>query len=557
MPHPMFEKHSALLHKAIAAVEARAFWSPFSENPASYGESAIEKGRIAFEAYRAASFYLDQPDVVGRGGEEVSPFGLPLNITYPLCNPDALIIAARMAMHAWTKADADVRAGVCLEILSRLNKRSMEMAHALIHTTGQPFAVAFQYSTVNAQGRGLEAVAVAYREMKQMPASAIWEKPQGTSLPLKIEKSFTITPRGIALIIASSVAPTLNGYPALFASLVTGNAVIVKAHPGVILPLAITVAIARQTLKEAGFDANLVTLLIDDAATPSGKILALNPDIRIIDFTGNSEFGEWIEEHATHAAVFTQKSSVNCVVVDSTSDYKGMLRNLTLSLCLYSGQICAAPRVLLVSREGVQTPDGLVSSEQFGKDMAFAIGNLMADPVRAVELLGALRSGETLDRIHAARDLGEVLRDSFPLAHPQWPEARVHTPLLLKIPVSDEAIYAREHFGPILMIVETATSAESLAVAERVMRDKGALMFAVHSVNPRLHQFSTEIALRVGVALSLNLTGELLINQENGFTDLHGSGANRSGNAAYIDSTFVARRFQIAGTRRQVVGDTP
>ena len=264
----------------------------------------------------------------------------------------------------------------------------------------------------------------------------------------------------------------------------TGNAVIVKAHPGVILPLAITVAMARQTLKEAGFDANLVTLLIDDAATPSGKILALNPDIRIIDFTGNSEFGEWIEEHATHAAVFTQKSSVNCVVVDSTSDYKGMLSNLTLSLCLYSGQICAAPRVLLVSREGVQTPDGLVSSEQFGKDMAFAIGNLMEDPGRAVELLGALRSGETLDHIHAARDLGEVLRDSFPLAHPRWPEAQVHTPLLLKVPVSDEAIYEREHFGPILMIVETATSAESLAVAERVMRDKGALMFAVYSANP-------------------------------------------------------------------------
>ena len=180
-------------------------------------------------------------------------------MTYPLCNPDVLIIAARMAMHAWTKVGADTRAGVCLEILSRLNENSVEMAQAVIHTTGQPFAVAFQYSTVNAQGRGLEAVAVAYREMRHVPASVIWEKPQGENLPLKIEKSFTVTPRGIALVIASSVAPTLNSYPALFASLVTGNAVIIKAHPEVILPLAITVAVARQTLKEAGFNANLVT----------------------------------------------------------------------------------------------------------------------------------------------------------------------------------------------------------------------------------------------------------------------------------------------------------
>ncbi len=557
MPHPMLEKHSALLSKAITAVGVREYWSPFSENPASYGENAVEKGRVAFEAIRNASFYLDQPGVVGRGGEEFSPYGLPLNITYPLCDPDALISAAKMALHGWTRAGADVRAGACLEILSRLNETSMEMAHAVMHTTGQPFAVAFQYSSVNAQDRGLEAVAVACREMRQIPAAAIWEKPQGNGGALRIEKSFTITPRGIALIIASSVAPTLSVYPALFASLVTGNAVIIKAHPNVILPLAITVATVRQILKEAGFDANLVTLLIDAASALSNQRLMLNPDIRMIDFTGKSEFGDWIEAHATHAAVFTQKSSVNCVVVDSTDDYKGMLRNLTLSLCLYSGQLCTAPRVLLVPREGIRTPDGRISSEQFGKDMAFAIGKLVEDPARAVEILGALHSGETLDRIHAARDLGEVLRDSFPLAHPQWPEARVHTPLLLKVAVSDDAIYAREHFGPILMIVETATSAESLAVAERVMREKGALMFSVYSTHGRFQALSTDIALRVGVALSLNLTGGLLISQEAGFSDLHGSGANPSANAAYIDSGFVARRFHVICTRRQIAADTP
>ena len=47
------------------------------------------------------------------------------------------------------------------------------------------------------------------------------------------------------------------------------------------------------------------------------------------------------------------------------------------------------------------TPDGLFSSEQFGKDMAFAMGKLVEDPARAVEVLGALRSRETLDHINA------------------------------------------------------------------------------------------------------------------------------------------------------------
>ena len=40
-------------------------------------------------------------------------------------------------------------------------------------------------------------------------------------------------PRGVALVVACSTFPTWNGYPGIFASLVTGNPVIVKAHPTV------------------------------------------------------------------------------------------------------------------------------------------------------------------------------------------------------------------------------------------------------------------------------------------------------------------------------------
>ena len=66
-------------------------------------------------------------------------------------------------------------------------------------------------------------------------------------------KTFTVVPRGVALVIGCNTFPTWNSYPGLFASLVTGNAVVVKPHPGAVLPLAITVAIARDVLAEAGF----------------------------------------------------------------------------------------------------------------------------------------------------------------------------------------------------------------------------------------------------------------------------------------------------------------
>lgn len=552
MSHPMFEKHQETLSQAVAAIESRAYWSPYPESHRAYGDNAIEAGKAAFDVYRNAQFYLDQPGVIARGGAEVSPYGLPLNISYPRCNPDALIAAAKSAMSNWIKAGPDVRAGVCLEILARLNAGSMEMAHAVMHTTGQALMMAFQAAGPHAQDRGLEAVAYAWREMKHVPATALWEKPQGKNPPLRMEKRFTIVPRGVALNIACSTFPTWNGYPGLFASLVTGNPVIVKAHPTVILPLAIAVAVARQVLKEAGFDANLVSLLVDDPSAPIAKDVALKPDIRLIDYTGGPEFGNWLEDNARQATVYTEKAGVNCIVVDSIDDYKAMLRNLAFTLSLYSGQMCTTPQTIFVSTDGVRTPEGVVSADQFGKDLAFAISKFLEDPVRAVEVLGAIQSPLTAARIDGARELGVVLRESSPIEHPQWPNARVRTPLLLKVPVSDERVYMEERFGPIAFVVETPTTSVSLATAERVIREQGAITFSLYSTNPVVQQLAEDVSLRAGVALSINLTGGVFVNQSSGFSDFHATGANPAANACLTDSAFVAGRFFVVQSRRHI-----
>src|SRR3546814_4911608 len=112
--------------------------------------------------------------------------------------------------------------------------------------------------------------------MARIPGVALWEKPQGKHDPIKMEKRFTVVPRGIALVIGCSTFPTWNGYPGLFASLATGNTLIVKPHPGAILPLAIPVGIARQVLAEAGFDPNVVQLAEIGRATSELQSLMLN-----------------------------------------------------------------------------------------------------------------------------------------------------------------------------------------------------------------------------------------------------------------------------------------
>ena len=211
------------------------------------------------------------------------------------------------------------------------------IANAVMHTTGQAFMMAFQAGGPHAQDRGLEAVAYAWDELRRIPAKAHWEKPQGKNEPIRMEKHFRVVPRGIGLVIGCCTFPTWNGYPGLFADLATGNAVVVKPHPAAILPLALSVKIAREVLAEAGFDPNVVTLVAHAAGDDVAQKLALRPDVKLIDFTGSAANGNWLEANARQAQVFTEKSGVNQIVVDSAADFKGVVRNVAFSLVALHG----------------------------------------------------------------------------------------------------------------------------------------------------------------------------------------------------------------------------
>src|SRR3546814_19535801 len=97
------------------------------------------------------------------------------------------------------------------------------MAYAVQHSTGQGVMMAFQAGGPHAQDRGLEAVAYAWQEMARIPGLVSWEKPQGKHDPIKMQKRFTVVPRGISLLIGCTNFPTWNGYAGLFAGLATGH----------------------------------------------------------------------------------------------------------------------------------------------------------------------------------------------------------------------------------------------------------------------------------------------------------------------------------------------
>lgn len=219
----LIEKHRPTLDQALEAIRTRAYWSPHPEHPKAYGESAASDGLAAFEALRGKRFELDQPGTDDWTGEEVSPYGPELGISYPHPDVDTLLPAMRATLPAWRDAGPEARAAVCLEILARISARTHEFAQAVMHTSGQAFMMAFQAGGPHAQDRGMEAVAYAYAEQVRTPERAPWSKPQGKRDPLELSKSFTAVPRGVALMIGCNTFPTWNGYPGLFASLAAGE----------------------------------------------------------------------------------------------------------------------------------------------------------------------------------------------------------------------------------------------------------------------------------------------------------------------------------------------
>ncbi len=390
----LFERHRDRLEQALQASKTRGYWSPFTESPSRklHPPGAREAGRARFEALLDAPFPLTLPGERGRVGDEVSPYTRrPLGIDYPAVDPEPLIAAMVAALPRWRDASPRARVGVCMELLERLAADVFANAWATMHTAGQGFMMAFAGSGANSLDRGLEGLAYAWQAMADIPARATFVRRFGGETPVTLEKRYRLVPRGIAAVITCGSYPAWNAYPAILANLATGNPVVVKPQPGAVLPMAMAVALGREVLAEAGFDANLLTLAADTFAAPITTQLIGHPAVAIVDFTGSQAFGAWIEANCRHAQVYTETAGCNAVVLESARDLDAVLGAIAYSLVLFSAQMCTSAQNIWVPRAGVQTPDGLVPVAEVARRLVAAVDALVEDPTTAAGLCGATR----------------------------------------------------------------------------------------------------------------------------------------------------------------------
>ncbi|WP_439102408.1 phenylacetic acid degradation protein PaaN [Congregibacter sp.] len=558
----LVSKHAATLEAAIDAVNTRKSWSPFKDSPSSkiHGEEKPAAGKAAFEARLNRRFEMGLPGISGWSGEEVSPFTLdPLGISYPLCDPETLIASAKVAMAHWSKASPGLRIALCLEMAEQLYDNNFEMAHAVMHVAGQSYTQAFSGSGPNALDRGIEALAYAATAMDNVAPEAKYHRQFGRD-EVALEKTYTLVPRGVGLVICCASFPTWNAYPAMFASLSTGNPVIVKPHPIAILPMAIVVERCRAVLSEFGFDPNLVTLAVDTVAEPVAGQYVEHPDVQIIDFTGSPRFGSHLERTVTGKQLFTETAGVNSVVVESVDDLAESMRAIARASSLFSAQMCTSPQVVFVPKDGIQTRDGHVSFDAVAQCIVDEVDALADSPKVAAGIMGAVQAQLSLDVVAEASAMAEreglsILRQGGAYEHPDFPAARTRTMMVISGDSSHQAMYAEERFGPVLFIVATDSADAAAEEATELARTRGTISCYMYSTDDDFVDRWVDVYATVGANLSINLTGAMWINFAAAYSDYHVTGLNPAGNACLADLSFVASRFRIAQRRRPIRKD--
>ena len=548
----LFEKHLVLFTEAQQAITNRTFYTPYPEHHKVYGEEALALGKSSFATLLNNRFTgLSDETNVEWVGQEESPYSRnPLDVKYPAASVETLIDNASKSMRSWKNAGPKQRAGILGESLERIKSKFFEMAFATMHTTGQSFMMAFQASGPHASDRALEALALSLQEQLRYPEAVDWEKPMG-KFSIKLHKNFKVIPRGISVAIGCSTFPVWNSVPGIFASLAAGNPVIAKPHPGAVLPLAIVMKEIRAVLTEEGFDANILQIAPDTFEKPIAKELCENPAVKVIDFTGGPEFGNYVES-LPGKITFTEKAGINPVILDSVENLDPVLENLAFSVCLYSGQMCTCPQNFYIPENGVKEGGTIVSFDEVVSRFSAAVQNLANHPKIGAGTLAAIQSDKTLNKLSHSEAEQQTVLESNSVSNPEFDGARAVTPRILQTTSDAEGSFNAEYFGPTSIIVKTKNTEESVALAKSLAEKHGAITCAAYTTDSATENMIREEMEEAFVPVSINLTGFIWVNQAAGFSDFHVTGGNPAGNASFSNPEFVNKRFVWVGHRKLI-----
>ena len=213
--------------------------------------------------------------------------------------------------------------------------------------------------------------------------------------------------------------------------------------------------------------------------------------------------------------------------------------------------MCTAPQNFFIPATGVKQGDTVIPYEEVKKAFVDAVAGIAGHPQMGPGTLGAIQSELTLKRISSVKDLGaDVLLAPNKVANAEFPEARTSSPVILEVDAKDKGVFENELFGPIILLIKTKDTEQSVQLAKEMVANHGAITCAAYSTDEAVSEHIISEMESVFAPVSLNLTGNIWVNQHAGFSDFHVTGGNPAGNASFTNPEYVSKRFVWVGHRR-------
>ncbi len=207
----------------------------------------------------------------------------------------------------------------------------------------------------------------------------------------------------------------------------------------------------------------------------------------------------------------------------------------------------------LYPEAGINSPTGNISFDQVAEKLVGQINSLVDNPKAGPYVLGAIQNKKTSERIAEVEKLGDkVWLKSRTFENPMFKNARVATPIVLEVDASKKEIFSKELFGPIILLIKTKSTAQSISLAKEMALKHGAISCGAYTTDATVREKIADEMSLAATPVSFNLTGSIYMNQNAAFSDFHVTGGNPSGNASFTNPEYVTKRFTWVGHREPV-----
>lgn len=353
------------------------------------------------------------------------------------------VAAAKEAFKTWGQSSAQVRSDLIRKLSEKVNENAQKIGEMCALELGTPLRM----SVAVHGGMGMGVVG-SYIDV---PFEMEKEEQIGNSVVIK-------EPIGVCAFITPWNFPLHQIVAKVMPALAAGCTMVVK--PSSETPL--TAYFFAQLVHDCGFPAGVFNLVTGPGRTV-GEAMCTHPDVDMISLTGSTEAGKRVGQLGAQTVkrVCLELGGKSASVVLDDADIAAAAGAAGGSICMNSGQVCAALSRLIVPRgkQGEAVAAAKAAAEATKVGGAFEEGAFMGPVVSKAQL------DSVVGYIQKGIDEGATLVTGGTTPPGGRNTGYFVQPTIFSDVRNDMTIAQEEIFGPVLAIIPYDTEEEAIAIA--------------------------------------------------------------------------------------------